>query len=251
MSAYGLKPSFPERHFIIGSGPSLNLVDLSMLNGSITWAMNRIHLLYDRTDWRPSFFFMVDFNQRNPVGYWKDCIRAHWNTPKYLWRGFRDGDKMFPDLGEGIGEVPNTTWIDRCKWHHYYMGDNYRKRAQSWHLPDVCTAFSGLGAMMQLAVLHGATELALLGCDLYGPDYGTNHFIPHYSDDDRDRSELDNTNMIWMHQVAKASCPVPIVNASPISRLDVHPKVKLEELLCPSPQKSSTPRQRKRISGKS
>lgn len=223
-----------RRHFILGSGPSLKDVDFSLLDGEVTWAMNRIHLLYDRTDWRPTFYFCCDFNQQNPPGYWVDCIRAHYDTPKYLWEGFRDGDRMYPDLQGGVGEVPNTTWIPRCRKHHYYMGDNYAKRAESWHLPDICTAFSGLGAMMQLAVLNGATELVLLGCDLYGPDYSKNHFVERYSDDERDRSELDNTNMIHMHRVAARSCPVPIYNASPFSRLDVHPKVNLEEMLCQS-----------------
>jgi hypothetical protein len=91
---------------------------------------------------------MCDWNQQNPHDYWKDCIREHWDTPKWLWDGFRDGAKLFPDL-DPIGEVPNTTWIPRCRRHHYYMGNNYMKRAESWHMPEICTAFSGIGAVMQ------------------------------------------------------------------------------------------------------
>ena len=222
-------PYANRRHWIIGSGSSLNDTPLELLKGEVTWGMNRIHLMYDRVDWRPTFYFMVDFNQQNPPNYWHDCIRAHWDTPKFLWSGFRDGHKWFPDL-EPIGDVPNTTWIERCPDHHYYMGDNVVRRAESWHLPDICTAFSGLGAMMQLAVLHGANSLYLLGCDLYGPDYGKNHMVTAYSGDLRDRSALDNINMVQMHEVAARSSPVPIYNATVGGYLEVHERVDMRKL---------------------
>jgi len=219
-----------RRWFIIGSGPSLKTVDFSLLEGEVTFAMNRVHLMYDRTDWRPTLFFMVDHNQQNPHNYWRDCIKAHWDTPKWLWEGFRDGVKGFPSL-EKIGPVPNTTWIPRCPEHHYYMGDNYMRRVESWHLPDICTAYSGLSAMMQIAVLQGATEIVLLGCDGYGPDYSQNHFTERYTDDERDRSKMDMANMTQLHEVAKRSSPIPILNANPDSLYEMYPKVQLEEVL--------------------
>lgn len=220
-----------SRAWVIGSGSSLKETPLHLLENEKTYAMNRIHLLYDETTWRPSHFFMVDFNQQNPEGYWHECIKAHWDTPKTLWRGFRDGHYDFPALGEGIGEVPNTTWIDRCKRHHYYQGDNIPRRAQSWHLPELCTAFSGLSTMLQIAVLDGADEIYLLGCGNYVPDYFKNHFIPRYTDDERDRSEEDNTNMNWLHKVAKISSPAKIYNATIGGHLEVHERVDMLEVL--------------------
>lgn len=222
--------SFERRWFLIGSGPSLKDVDLSLLEGEVTFAMNRVHLMYDRTDWRPTFFFMVDFNQQNPHNYWHECIRAHWETPKWLWDGFRDGVPGLLEL-EAIGPVPNTTWIPRCQKHHYYMGNNYAKRVESWHLPRLCTAYSGMSTMMQIAVQQGATEIVLLGCDGYGPDYSENHFVANYSADERDRSEVDNTNMQQLHTVARRSSPIPIVNANPNSYYEQYPKRSLEEVL--------------------
>lgn len=220
------------RHWIIANGLSLNITPLDLLKDEITWGMNRIHMHYKKTSWRPTYFLMVDFNQQNkPIDYWKDCIRAHWKTPKFLWEGFRSGDKGYSDLGDGIGEVPSTTWIPRCKRHHYYMATNYRKRAESWHLPEICTAFSGIGAMMQLAVLNGATELCLVGADLYESDYRQNFFDPNYTDDPRDRSELDNTNMNYVHTVARRSSPVPIYNCTIGGKLEVHPRRDFYEVL--------------------
>jgi hypothetical protein len=209
----------------------LHATPLDLLKDEVTWGMNRIHKFYDRTDWRPTYYAFVDFNQQNPKDYWKECIRAHWNTPKWLWDGFRDGDKGFPDLGNGIGEVPNTTWIPRCKQHHYYQGDNYNKRAESWHFPEICTAFSIIGATMQLAVLNGATEIYLVGCDLYDSDYTKNFFDPDYTSDYRQRDALDNVNMIQAHEVARRSSPAKIFNATIGGKLEVHPRVRIQDVI--------------------
>ena len=218
------------RHWIIANGASLNETPLHLLKSEITWGMNRIHKHYDKTSWRPTYYLMVDFNQQNPKDYWKECIKAHWNTKKYLWDGFRNGDKGYPDLGEGMGEVPATTWIPRCKKHHYYMADNW-KRAESWHLPEICTAFSGIGAVMQLAVQKGATEIYIVGADLYEPDYRKNFFIEDYTGDYRPRDKMDNENMTQVHRVARRSSPAPIYNATIGGKLEVHPRVNVLDVL--------------------
>lgn len=214
------------RHWIIGNGPSLKETPLHLLKDEVTWGMNRINLLYDKTDWRPTYYFLNDYTPLNKKGYWKDSIQAHWDTPKILWEDFRD------KIEGGIGEAPNTTWVKRCEKHHYYMADNHAKRSQSWHLPGVCTAFSGVFAMMQYAILDGATELYLLGCDVnYSRDNTANHFSPDYTQDTGDRKGLDNTNMQWGHRVARNSSPVPIINCTIGGGLEVHPRSDVREVL--------------------
>lgn len=49
-----------KRCFIIGNGPSLNVDDLNKLKNEITFAFNRIYYIFDKTDWRPSFYFTED-----------------------------------------------------------------------------------------------------------------------------------------------------------------------------------------------
>lgn len=218
------------RHFVLGNGSSLRNTPLELLDGEICWGMNRIHLLYPETSFRPTYFFMCDWNQQNKRNYWQECIEAHRDIQKWLWVGFRDGVKNNPDL-EPIGDVPNTVWIERCKKHHYYSGGNIEKRAESWHFPEICTAFSGIGAVIQLAVLNGATEIYLLGCDLYEPDYTKNFFVPNYQDDMRERQDIDNENMTQVHKVALRSSPVPIYNATVGGKLEVYPRVDIHKLL--------------------
>ena len=84
---------------------------------------------------------------------------------------------------------------------------------------------------MQIAAVNGATEINLLGCDLYVPDYRQNFFTPNYTDDQRPRDVLDNTNMIQVHTVAKRSSPIPIYNCTFGGKLEVHPRRDFYEVL--------------------
>ena len=49
-----------ERCFVIGLGPSLRIEDLEKLKGEYTFAANSIFLLFDRTDWRPTYYCRMD-----------------------------------------------------------------------------------------------------------------------------------------------------------------------------------------------
>lgn len=49
-----------ERCFIIGTGPSLRIKDLESLKNEYTFAPNRIFELFDKTDWRPTFYICQD-----------------------------------------------------------------------------------------------------------------------------------------------------------------------------------------------
>lgn len=51
---------FGERCFIIGNGPSLRPEDLDKLKNEYTFAANRIYYIFDRTDWRPSYYICID-----------------------------------------------------------------------------------------------------------------------------------------------------------------------------------------------
>jgi len=162
---------------------------------------------------------MVDYNDRDGEGYVHDAIRAHRDTPKYLWEGFRDI----------VGEPPNTKWLERCANHHYYAWDNHHKRAQSWHLPTICTAIGGLSTMMQISVLMGYSEIYLVGADLnYTLEPDKDHFDPQYTNS----FNLDEEEkQLYMHGLIARSCPVPIINCTRGGALEKYPRKSLEEVL--------------------
>ena len=49
-----------QRAFIIGNGPSLTISDLNSLKDEITFGSNRIYLAFEETDWRPSYYSVLD-----------------------------------------------------------------------------------------------------------------------------------------------------------------------------------------------
>ncbi|MFR9211410.1 MAG: 6-hydroxymethylpterin diphosphokinase MptE-like protein [Intestinibacter bartlettii] len=49
-----------QRCFIIGNGPSLNVNDLEKLKNEITFGFNRIYYIFNKTDWRPTFYCSED-----------------------------------------------------------------------------------------------------------------------------------------------------------------------------------------------
>jgi hypothetical protein len=49
-----------QRAFVIGMGPSLRISDLDRLKGEVTFACNKVYLAFDETDWRPTYYSVVD-----------------------------------------------------------------------------------------------------------------------------------------------------------------------------------------------
>lgn len=197
------------RHWIIGNGPSLKQTPLHLLRKETTWGMNAIHLL----PFSPTYYFCMDVNEEQAD--WRDMIRANLKSHTFLWEGWKD-------VFQG-----SITWLARCKRHHFYAADNGAKRAEAWHLPELCTAFGSMYVVLQLAILAGATEIYLVGCDLFN---GINdHFDGNYPAfvDQLGRNQIET----HIHTVAKRSSPVPIYNATIGGSLEIYPRVDLLEVL--------------------
>lgn len=196
------------RHWIIGNGPSINQTPLELLKGEVTWGMNRPPI-------KPTYYYCLDVNERDHV--WTHAVKENLDCKKVFLR----------DEWRGIFQGENITWIPICNKHHWYAADNYRKRSESWHLPSVCTAFGSMYVVMQLAVLAGATEICLVGCDLFtGKD---DHYSPDYPEyvDQKERNVIET----HIHLVAKRSSPVPIYNCGMGGMLDIHPRKDFFECL--------------------
>lgn len=209
--------------------------------------MNRIHLIYPKTKWRPTYFYYIDRPRRTDL--LKAPINANKDIVKHMWllKDYRDGlpvghpnHEDFPPEW-AIGDLPNTTWIPRCK--HQYLSPGHPSGMKEWHLPDICTAYNGMSGVMQIAVSLGYDEIYLLGCDLgHKVDPRLNHFDPDYA-----QGEVPTTwaqLAVWAHtdiqfataahEIAKKECEkrgVKVYNATLGGELEVYERVKLEDIL--------------------
>lgn len=147
-----------KRCFIIGNGPSLRLEDLEMLKNEITFACNSIYALYNKTDWRPTYYCAWD-----PV-FCKEMM----STEKDFIRITEGAKAIFTSVvGEGY------QFRDNEQLKNVYYTNCVTKEDIMTGLPFFSTDCSknvyasGTIAygMLQLAAYMGFEEIYLLGMD--------------------------------------------------------------------------------------
>lgn len=189
--------------WVVGNGESLKQTPLEKLGD--TFAVNRIHHIYDRTLWRPTYYVRTEPPQGgNPELFFEEC-RVH----------IRLGEKcIFPwEWKEVLGEEKNIEYVRVCR--HFKYQPPHKKAHLQWHLPTICDT-SVITAAMQVAVLKGYSEIRLVGCDVSGK---------HFSDKDDGLIQTEQWKL--QHQIAKSSCPIPIYNATIGGDLDVYERITL------------------------
>ena len=178
---------FKKRCFIIGNGPSLNNTDLSKLANEYTFGLNKIYLLYDRIDWRPSFYTLLD---------WRIVLDIVPNIDK-----LEDSIKFFPNRFSGILPVDIATYWYTTRPVIDHINDQFRTNIVDG-IPSKGTVTM---TAIQIAFFLGFRQIYLIGVDAEyqipttvkqsGPDrFGTgvklnlestadddpNHFDPSY-----------------------------------------------------------------------
>lgn len=161
-----------ERCFILANGPSLNKVDLSLLRNDITFGLNRVYLLFDKVEFRPTYYVSVNelvlkqFHQEiKPLPF-----------PKFLnWKerslfDYKDEKTIFIRTGLTIRDA--------------FIGDPLHPLSDGGTVTYVA---------LQLAYFMGFSEVILIGLDHSFQDKGipnrteeratvedANHFVPNY-----------------------------------------------------------------------
>lgn len=157
-----------ERCFIIGLGPSLNLMDISPLRDEITFSFNGYFLGMERFGFLPTYYLVED---RVAVDRWREPLNALEGTTKILRSSLRTW------LGPGSDRM--YVFVN-----HYY--DNYPYSGAPRFSEDVlrCTYWGGTVAYMSLQIAYymGIREVYLIGIDLnYESRDAPHHFHPEYT----------------------------------------------------------------------
>lgn len=151
-----LKDAFNGRRcFIIGNGPSLKIEDLEKLHDEITFASNRIYLLFDKTNWRPDYYFCID-----RITYHNDLEKI---------KEIETGKKfVYSQVVERYGDAVDETvyYIDRKKSRFSYTDKDFEDLKFSSDITQ--NTYQGGSVsydMMQFAAYMGFKEIYLLGMD--------------------------------------------------------------------------------------
>jgi hypothetical protein len=218
------------RAFVVGNGVSLKDMDLDPMAGEVSFAMNRIHLLYDRTKWRPTYWIYTDI-QYMPWDMWLFDVLYHASQHErcFLHSGLaaRVEDNREPwDYWHA-----NVTYVHPCIKHP--------AAPKSWHLPELCQYGTCMSLALQLAVLSRRfNPIYIVGADLGfhrqtlgEPD--VDHFDEKYLVVDkhvdwRMNPALKNETLRHAHTLAKAAAEeqgIQIFNATVGGELEVYERV--------------------------
>ncbi len=209
------------RCFIIGTAPSLTINDLELLQNEITFSVNSVIKLYNKTKWRPTYYGIQDRhvykslendikNTSIPIGFVSDYIYNKYESaksfiPYYLYdcRHGSHGQKVA--LSSGFSNDVSEVVYD---------------------------GYSVVHSMLQIAVYMGFKEIFLLGCDCSYDKSGKHHIVESGFFDKQ--SATAGERMIFAHGVAKEFIDkhgIKVYNATRGGMLEVYQRVRLEDIL--------------------
>lgn len=207
-----------QKCFLIGNGPSLRYQDLDVLASQniISFGCNRVYLIFEKTEWRPHFYIVIDDDAYRAV---KDNIREFSFT-------------MFAKDFFGTEVNDNRINKFRSADARYYPG--YPSFSD-----DMTKVLYGgrtvMYEMLQIAAYMGFKEIYLLGVDFsWGEDGRDTHFCKDYMNDKlvKDAMYLKEEQKhayIAAKNYADAH-GIKIYNATRGGHLDVFERVNFDEL---------------------
>lgn len=208
-----------QRCFIVATGPSLRMDDLSLLkkNSAICISMNTIYYAFDKTDWKPDYYVVSDYE---------------WLDENYIWVGnLPIKEKFFSDNSDKFWQDTHEKNIYRYHQHYEYCFNRLPKFSNDFSIRSY-TGVTVTYTCLQLAVYMGFKEIYLLGVDFTegettGGKYG--HFHP----------EKELVATCFKHQVRSAYVSakqyadqhgIKIYNATRGGKLGVFPRVDFDAL---------------------
>ncbi len=231
-----LKGTKNGRCFIIGTGPSLTIEDLSKLINEDTFGANSLCTLFNKVpgsqtksaSWKPTWFGFQDwevYTKNSDIIDSLDPNTVFYNS-EVLWHL---GRKRFPLWKSAIPF--------HSKYHKHYLcygkdlKTGFSKNASLY----VHDGYTILYSLLQIAVYIGYTEIYLIGADC-----NYDQKVQHSSACTNDvvtqgiNRTLSGPAMIASYQVAKKyadSHNIKIYNATRGGMLEVFPRVNLDDIL--------------------
>jgi hypothetical protein len=225
-----------ERCFIIGNGPSLNKIDLTLLKGEYTFGVNGIFYKYDEMGFKPTFYVVED-------SHVIDDNLERINAINY-------SHKFFPHFYNNmIKRDADTTFMNTDFGFYKTKGPHYRVPRFSIDCSEVVYAGQSVTYLnLQLAYYFGFQNVYLIGMDfsyavpessvvskdtIISNEDDPNHFHPDYFGKGKKWHDpkLDNCKMVYEYaKKVYEEKGKNIFNASIGGKLEVFERVDFNRL---------------------
>lgn len=214
-----------ERCFITCTGPSLRINDLEKLEHEYTFGVNTIFLAYSQTNWRPTYYAIVD-------GY---IAKKYMESYKMDFENFSKRDiflnsyirtKKLDKIHKCHIDFRNHTKSNLNK-NHIYVDDNIHI-----HIYD---CFTVTNMAINIAVFMGFKEIYIIGADC-NFDGAKLHFIPNSFDPTspkKNRYQLSVERSINGYMALKKYAEergVKIYNATRGGKLEVFERIDFDSI---------------------
>jgi hypothetical protein len=143
----------------VATGPSLRIEDVNRLQGEYTFGVNSCLTMYDKTDWRASYYGIVDANAVSILG---EKLKSE-EIPTFFYTdvdAVYDGDNGVPFPKDDSANILTDTFWKRLFPKKFpetdFSGDITKV---------VYTGKSVVYAMLQIAAYMGFSEIYLIGVD--------------------------------------------------------------------------------------
>jgi hypothetical protein len=157
-----------ERVFIVATGPSIKDTPLESLRDEYTISMNKIDMIYDQTEWRPTYYVFYDA-ALNP----NSATAEH--RINHVRNNVEQGITSFiskPGKNE-LGERNNIEYFDyKHSWEQRNNALEHEDISKLWSsdiTKHICNFGSTISVAAQIADYMGFDEIYFLGTDLYEP----------------------------------------------------------------------------------
>lgn len=175
-----------KRVFLVGNGPSINEMNLDLLKNEVTIAMNRIDLIYPKTEWRPTYYLFCSSNcedQRWGTKWSQSILNAsnQEETTPLIWSRYK---KSIEKNGGGV--LPNKT-VYLNAFSENQVGNDNCFSTNAWERLD--KSGTSMNVALQLAYYMNFSETYIIGCDsnwvtatntTQTQEGDINHFHPDY-----------------------------------------------------------------------
>ncbi len=214
-----------KKCFIVGTGPSLHISDLDLLKNYYCFGVNTLFKVYDRTQWRPDYYCVIDPNTYGDI---RMGLKEYGVKNIFLAQNRIRKSSILGDI------IPINL---ECS-SFYKMGMSKHLETMKFSSDISKCVFDGASVMfaaLQVAVYMGFREIYLLGADCnYTPGSFHNASLGYSQGYQYDWTKQTGLTMIEGFKVADRvtkQMGVKIFNASRGGMLEVFPRVKLEDVV--------------------
>jgi len=228
-----------KRVFLIANGPSLANTNLDLIKDEYSIAMNRISLLYNKFEWRPSYYLFSSTNVRPDKPWaekWKNSVLSAIEckkTTSFVASIFKPYIDPFDNY--------NVSWFSSMSENKPDLEGNIKDICFSQNiLQRIDKTGTTMNLALQLSLHMGFDEIIFLGADLgwtkdLASEKDTNHFSKDYTADIpkpyKANNQMRNVHSLAIKKMHEINKSIKFYNASLKTVLDTYPIIDFEKYI--------------------